>query len=165
MYTYLCSLCKCSKFSCRTSVWMLPRMVNASLRQHTFRRWCGTTWKLKQIKYYWGWCHPHKNAWKLGKHVSKLFLAFQLKRKKMFNNFYVEIDFSQKSFQRPFPFALAGLEMFPLECHDKNPSLEERTQRPEDVVWKSAFRRISHQYQCAPQTVQAVMLLGLKRDK
>lgn len=83
----------------------------------------------------------------------------------MFNNFYVEIDFSHKSFQRPFPSALAGLEMFQLEWHEKNPALEVGTQRPEDVVWKSAFRRISHQYQCAPQTVQTVMMLGLKRDK
>lgn len=47
--------------------------------------------KTQQIKYYWGWCHPHKNAWKLGKHVSstrtflcRLLLWFQLKNVQQF---------------------------------------------------------------------------------
>lgn len=36
----------------------------------------GTQTRIQQIKYYWGWCHRHKNAWKLAEHVWNIFSHF-----------------------------------------------------------------------------------------
>lgn len=70
----MCSLCKylLTIFSCRTSAWKLWREMQLTklFDKQNVRHLGKAKMKTQQIKYYWGWCQPHKNAWKLGMHVS-----------------------------------------------------------------------------------------------
>lgn len=124
----MCSLCKylLTIFSCRTSAWKLWREMQLTklFDKQNVRHLGKAKMKTQQIKYYWGWCQPHKNAWKLGMHVSstRTFLCrppqFQLKNVQQFLRWrlifrWFSIRFSNLSLA--FSTKLPGKQIFPLE--------------------------------------------------
>lgn len=143
----MCSLCKC--------LFALKTLVSNKCFEKAISKWNKRTsdsspleQEFMQIKYYWGWCHSHKNAWKLGKHAfhSENFLS-SLRRSTIST---LKIDFDDG-----FPASSTSMlsrshSFFHWKLREKlvfPPS----TRRPTKMLWeKICFpRRVSHQYHCA----------------
>lgn len=100
----------------------------------------GTQTRVQQIKYYWGWCHRHKNAWKLAEHVSKIVSRFPVTAEDVQQFLCWRLIFPE-----PFQFSLPAT--LPLSLPSTRCAKENRNEN-------RVFCRILLQYRCAPKTDQ-----------
>lgn len=124
-----------------------------------------TKMKIQQIKHDWGWCHSHKIAWKLEEHASTtrtvlfriLFLFFYFFHFSLTENVQQFLHW-RLIFSMVFQHEFQALSLiFQLEVRKTFSTAKWK----KDVVWKSAFCRISLQYHSVLKTDETFTMLGL----